>query len=541
MQPKLRVGLSVDDGRVPYWVAGTIRKMIESDVADIVLVLKTETWDRGPPRRPFLYGAYARFDQAVNERVTDPLAPQGLPAGLEGADRMRLKCSPDALPLLPEDIAPITESKLDVLVDLGRATPRSELSRCTRYGVLSFAPGDGETYDGGPPGFWEVLDGAPVTGARVVRTTGDAVTTVYRSYSCTMASSERWNRGQVYHKGISFIPRVLRGLRDRGESALVPLRVERSNDGAPYRSGPENLQMLSYFLGRIPKGAGLLAEKALLEERWSLRYKLGRDVPASFNDFTALMPPPHTWWADPQAARMDDAFCIFIEELQLPRSKNHAHISVIRIGSDGSHEPPVTVLERPYHLSYPFVFEWQGGQYIIPESSHNRTIELYEATGFPYRWRHLRDLMTGVSAVDSTIVRRDGLWWLFTNIRENEGGSYNDELFLFCSDDLLGGHWDPHPLNPIVTDVRTARPAGRIFEIDGVLYRPSQDSSGSYGSAVNINRVLEMDRERYKEVREAYIEPRSFPGASRLHTYSHVPGLTVVDTYVRRSRLVPGR
>jgi hypothetical protein len=238
---------------------------------------------------------------------------------------------------------------------------------------------------------------------------------------------------------------------------------------------------------------------------------------------------------------MDDAFCIFIEELAMPPGRNHAHISVIRIGSDGSHEPPVTVLERPYHLSYPFVFEWQGGQYMIPESSHNRTIELYEATEFPYRWRHLRDLMTGVSAVDSTIVRRDGLWWMFTNIRENEGGSFNDELFLFYSDDLLGGHWEPHPLNPIVTDVRVARPAGRIFEIDGVLYRPSQDCSGSYGSAVNINRVLEMDEKKYKEVREAYIEPRSFPGASRLHTYSHVPGLTVVDTYVRRSRLVPGR
>jgi hypothetical protein len=175
---------------------------------------------------------------------------------------------------------------------------------------------------------------------------------------------------------------------------------------------------------------------------------------------------------------------------------------------------------------------------MVPESSHAGTIELYESTMFPYQWRLVKELMSGVSAFDTTLVRRNGLWWMFTNMRESLGGPSDDELFLFYSDDLLGDHWEPHPLNPIITDARTARPAGRIFELDGVLYRPSQDCSESYGYAVNINRVLEMDEKSYKETRTAYLEPKEFPGASRVHTFSHIHGLTAVDTYMARPRFL---
>jgi hypothetical protein len=117
----------------------------------------------------------------------------------------------------------------------------------------------------------------------------------------------------------------------------------------------------------------------------------------------------------------------------------------------------------------------------------------------------------------------------------------NDELFLFRSDDLLSGQWEPHPLNPVISDARTARPAGRIFEQNGVLYRPSQDCSRCYGYAVNINKIVELDEQRYREVRTAYIEPKTFPGASRVHTFSHIHGLTAVDTYMSKFRFSTGR
>lgn len=40
---------------------------------------------------------------------------------------------------------------------------------------------------------------------------------------------------------------------------------------------------------------------------------------------------------------------------------------------------PVVVLEEPYHLSFPWVFEEDGHIYMLPETGATNTIRLYEA------------------------------------------------------------------------------------------------------------------------------------------------------------------
>src|SRR5690606_21018624 len=110
-----------------------------------------------------------------------------------------------------------------------------------------------------------------------------------------------------------------------------------------------------------------------------------------------------------------------------------------------------------------------------PETSENKTIELYKCVDFPYKWELSKVLMNNVSAVDSTILKHNNKYWLFCNIKENEGASSLDELFLFYSDSLQEGEWISHPLNPIVSDVSQSRPAGHIFKENGRLYRPSQN------------------------------------------------------------------
>ena len=46
-------------------------------------------------------------------------------------------------------------------------------------------------------------------------------TVVYRSFSHTITWSEKRNREQVYHKGISFLPRMVEALYQRGEAAIA--------------------------------------------------------------------------------------------------------------------------------------------------------------------------------------------------------------------------------------------------------------------------------------------------------------------------------
>jgi len=196
---------------------------------------------------------------------------------------------------------------------------------------------------------------------------------------------------------------------------------------------------------------------------------------------------------------------------------------------DGSWDPPVCVLEAPYHLSYPFIFGFEDDLYMIPESYDNHTIELYKCTEFPGKWEFHKTLMERCRAVDTTLFEWQGKWWMFCNRTETEGASASDELFLYYSDSPLSDAWAPHPRNPIISDVRSARPAGRLFVRDGRLYRPSQDSSRHYGYGFNICEITKLTETDYEEKIVSRVKPDWDRNIVSVHTLNHENGLTVID------------
>lgn len=142
--------------------------------------------------------------------------------------------------------------------------------------------------------------------------------------------------------------------------------------------------------------------------------------------------------------------------------------------------------------------------------------------------------MENIEAVDSTLVRHEGKWWLFANVTEYEGASSWDELFLYSSDDLFSTDWTPHPANPIVSDCKSARPAGRLFQQNGTLYRPSQNCSHRYGYGFNLAEVKQLNETSYKEDVVTRVEPNWDKSIVGTHTFSRVNSLHVVDALYRR-------
>jgi len=140
--------------------------------------------------------------------------------------------------------------------------------------------------------------------------------------------------------------------------------------------------------------------------------------------------------------------------------------------------------------------------------------------------------MHDVHAVDTTLFEHLGLWWMFVNM-VGEGGSTWDELHLFYADDPLSEHWTPHPLNPVVSDVRSARPAGRLFRRDGLLLRPSQDSSSRYGYALNLNRITKLTKYEYEEELLERLEPPRGGPILAVHTFNSLNDLSVVDVVMK--------
>lgn len=147
------------------------------------------------------------------------------------------------------------------------------------------------------------------------------------------------------------------------------------------------------------------------------------------------------------------------------------------------------------------------------------------------------NLMEEVEAVDTTILYSNNTFWMFTNLAEIAGASTWDELFLFHSDDLLSKNWTPHPQNPIVSDCKSSRPAGKVFSENGLLYRPSQNCSHHYGYGFNLSEITQLSEERYAETIVSSVEPNWDKRILGTHTFNREHKLHIIDAIYRRRRL----
>jgi hypothetical protein len=219
----------------------------------------------------------------------------------------------------------------------------------------------------------------------------------------------------------------------------------------------------------------------------------------------------------------------------MSHATHRGHIACLELDDQLKIKSKTIVLKRPYHLSYPFLFNYDGQLYMMPETKSNHAIELYRCVQFPDQWEYAKPLMQNVDAVDATLFHKDDLWWLFVNIQE-KGGSSWDTLHLFYSDSPLSDHWTPHPRNPIVKDVHTARPAGYILNINGKLIRPSQDCSVRYGYATNFNHITVLTKSDYAEKREQTFTPPMDENILGTHTWNEAVGLQIIDVNLRQRR-----
>lgn len=177
---------------------------------------------------------------------------------------------------------------------------------------------------------------------------------------------------------------------------------------------------------------------------------------------------------------------------------------------------PVTILQEPFHLSFPWVFEEDGTVYMIPETGKDGSVRLYKAdndglTRFSLLKRLItepKDRQVTMGYGDSCIVKKEGTYYLFTMLQ------YEDKvntLELYTSNQLAG-EYVQHPQSPIVKSQKTGRNAGCILKMDGRLVRPSQDCTNRYGDNVHLSEITTLTPTTYGEqlIRENII-PTSIP------------------------------
>jgi len=551
---KLRIGLLVNGYSIPAWNYKIIESINNSEHSEIVLVVKKKSessqnqsklktlWDN---RNKLLFILYAKFEKKAFKLNPDAFATKNLkdlfdcpeiivtPKETKFSDR-----------IIDEDIELIKSHDIDVFIRFGFRILRGGILSAAKHGIWSYHHANNDVNRGGPAGVWQVLENWDETGVilQVLNEDLDGGLVIYRSSSSTDNISVNRNKNNYYWKAISFMNRRLKELYDTGEDMFFSKYKELNSHPEFYYNRlyrtPNNSQVLKGVLSNYSNSIKVKFRNFFIRDQWILLFKLEPKeiISQSFFRFKRITPPKDRFWADPFILKRDSTYYIFLEELIYKEKRGK--ISVMEMDEKGNYTKPEVVLETPYHLSYPHLIEDNGELYMLPETKGNNTIELYKCVDFPKKWELEKIMFDNIAAVDSTVFKHNDKYWLFTNIRENEGASAYDELFLFYADNLLSDNWTPHPMNPIVSNVKTARPAGDIFIYNNRIYRPSQNCGKHYGYGMQIQEIITLTENDYKEEHVQSIYPNWSKDLVSTHTINNSGRLTVIDALVSRNKLI---
>jgi hypothetical protein len=553
-RPLLSVGLLIDSEKLPRCFAEVIDHILQSDFARLeLLIVNNEQGDSDAQpqrsllrkawnvigskqrRRLLLFSLYQRWDQRHVDPATDPNVLVDCTAKFAAVE---------SIPVIPirnrfvhrlpdEVVRRIREKRVDVLIRFGFNILRGDILSAARCGVWSYHHGDGDFYRGGPSHLWEIVEQNPLSGVmlQILTEELDAGKVLCKGWFATQPGlSLAQNRVQPYWGASTFVIQKLRELHMFGcEKLLNDARVGNPFRGRkPIYKAPTNFEMLRWLAPALATKVYRKLTRRTKIKHWRLAIRSGGPLIADstgspdLSGFRWIDSPPGRFYADPFLIEEGGRRWCFFEDFDY--ATNKGRISCAEIGDNRAFDA-VPVLERPYHLSYPCIFRAANDLYMIPESVAAGAVELFRCDRFPDRWTLVRKLLE-LPAVDTTMWFDADRFWLFVTLQEPRGFAL--QLLLFSAA-MLTGPWIPHPANPLSTDIRTSRGAGRIFRHRGKIFRPSQDCSEYYGRRFTLNEIVALDADRYEETRGVTVEPSWAPGLIGTHTYSQLGEIEVID------------
>jgi hypothetical protein len=267
-------------------------------------------------------------------------------------------------------------------------------------------------------------------------------------------------------------------------------------------------------------------------KQWSVAFTFDPSARWDFARFHPIIPPPDRIYADPFVIQDGDRAWIFIEEMLF--SDKRGFLSVLEVRRDGTWSPPRPILQLPIHLSYPCVFRWDSGLWMVPDTRFNHTVELYRCVRVPDQWELDTVLMKNIDAVDTTLFEAHGRWWMLHATPSGDRAGL-DRLWLYHADSPRGP-WTSHAMNPLECDVMGGRAGGRPVERDGKLLRPVQIGTPYYGHSIGLREIVTLTPELWEERRVGVIAPDWTPGLAGTHTLNVDGDVRVIDVLRVRRR-----
>jgi hypothetical protein len=424
------------------------------------------------------------------------------------------------------DINHIRSLDFDVLIRSGGGILRGKILSAARFGVVSFHHADNRINRGTPAGFWEVYHRQGTTGFTLQRLDEelDGGQVLMRGHFPTR-HYYLLNQASLFEKSNYYLKTLLAKLASSG---TLPSPIP----SIPYYNQLFRAPLFHQCAAYISRSALSILSKRIRKlrrysEYWQVSFVRSGWRNAVLWRGTGIPNPPGGYLADPFLVSRNGKDYCFVEEYD--RAESRGRISVYEIGLRSAERLGV-VIDESFHLSFPFVFEYDNALYMSPESSANRDIRIYRCVDFPMRWELERIVMSEVSAVDTMFFERGGRWWMFTNIDPANIGEHCSELFIFSSSSPLAISWRAHSLNPVLVDASCARNGGLLHEGARVFRVSQRQGFDRYGKGSQINEIVELSDDVYKENCIAKIDPLFAEGLLGTHHLHSANNVTVFDS-----------
>lgn len=423
-----------------------------------------------------------------------------------------------------EDIDSIKGHNLDFLLRFGFNIIRGGILEAAQYGVWSFHHDDEEVIRGGPPGFWEVYKGMDVNAVILQQLTDSLDKGFILKKVCfrTIKHAYKAHLDQIYFES-SRLP--LQYCRQLMNAAHAP---QPSRSQARIFRPPNNFQMLRFFCLMPLRRISYHLNYFFRHEDWQLGIHEADsqtfiDDPAKAlrNTQWFKSPPKGAYYADPFLIQFNNDTLAFFETFSYRKGKGV--IEMARASENFAET--YTVIQGKHHYAFPYVFEWDGNLYCLPECYESGGVQLFVWDAQSNEFRHSKTLVDDVAAVDPVLFEHNGLWWLFFTRKEMP----SVHVFACYAKDPFGP-FQSHANNPVKSDIRNSRPAGKLIRHHGKWLRPAQDCAADYGVAVVLNEIITLNPQQFEEIPVQRIEPLKGAAYSKgLHTLNAAGRFTIID------------
>ena len=188
------------------------------------------------------------------------------------------------------------------------------------------------------------------------------------------------------------------------------------------------------------------------------------------------------------------------------------------------------MLQEPWHLSYPFVFEADNEIWMLPEGYKSGTLTLYRAIEFPWRWEKVPDFHSlALPLMPPPFTHKEnGGCFILPHYRRLTPRT--DTLMLAHAPHFMGP-WENVLQTAAHRNKSGARMGGTPFDHDGQIFLPTQDCSRTYGGALQM---LTLDPQRLLTPEFAAsvrleVPASAAPFIAGMHTPSGVGDVTFID------------